>query len=314
MRLFFLLVPAVALCQTPAFNVPEELSYRRANIISEGTRMSAELFTPKSGAGKKLPAIVMAHGWGGVAAALRPEAVAFAKAGYLVLTFDYRGWGNSDSRVILTAPEPARAPGAATAAKYTAEVRDVREVVDPLDMAADWFNAIHWLEAEPQFDSARLGLWGSSYSGGLVVFVAEHDRRVKALHSQVGALDSRPLNEAGWATAYQEATKMARGELEYPAPGAKVIGNLKGAPIWSKLILYSPVDDLAKAGNCAMQFVIAEKEELFDNKDHVLKAYPQVKGPKNLVIVPKITHYGIYGEARAQARDLAIAWFDKYLK
>ena len=25
----------------------------------------------------------------------------FAEAGYLVLTFDYRGWGPSDSRVVL---------------------------------------------------------------------------------------------------------------------------------------------------------------------------------------------------------------------
>ncbi|MDQ6759319.1 MAG: acetylxylan esterase [Acidobacteriota bacterium] len=314
MRLLLLWFPLAALGQTPAFNAPEDVAYRRADIISEGTRMSAELFAPKSAAGQKLPAIVMAHGRGGVAASLRPEAVAFAKAGYLVLTFDYRGWGNSDSRVILTSPEPPRTPGSTTAPKFTAEVRDVREVVDPLDMAVDWFNAIHWLQAEPQFDTARLGLWGSSYSGGLVVFVAEHDRRVKALHSQVGALDSRPLDAAGWTTAYREATKMARGEMEYPAPGAKVIGNLRGAPIWSKLILYAPVEDLEKAGNCAMQFVIAEKEELFDNKDHVLKAYPRVKGPKNLVTIPKITHYGIYGEARAQARDLAISWFDKHLK
>ena len=34
-------------------------------------------------------------------------------------------------------------------------------------------------------------MWGSSFSGGLVVYAAEHDRRVKALHSQVPALDGR---------------------------------------------------------------------------------------------------------------------------
>ena len=63
-----------------------------------------------------------------------------------------------------------------------------------------------------------------------------------------------------------------------------------------------------------MQFVLAEKEELFDNRDHVLKAYPNVKGPKNLVIVPNITHYGIYTTALDQAQKLALDWFDKYLK
>jgi FAD/FMN-containing dehydrogenase len=36
-------------------------------------------------AGKKLPTIGMAHGWDGTKAAFRPEVVAFAQAGYLVV-------------------------------------------------------------------------------------------------------------------------------------------------------------------------------------------------------------------------------------
>ena len=81
--------------QTAPFTPPEDISFRRANIMSEGTRMSAEVFAPKTSAGKKLPAILMAHGWGGTAALLRPDAIAFARAGYLAVTFDYRGWGDS---------------------------------------------------------------------------------------------------------------------------------------------------------------------------------------------------------------------------
>ena len=60
--------------------------------------------------------------------------------------------------------------------------------------------------------------------------------------------------------------------------------------------------------------MIAEKEELFDNKDHGVLAYQRAKGPKNLVTVPKITHYGIYYEAWDQAHKLALEWFDKYMK
>jgi hypothetical protein len=30
--------------------------------------------------------------------------------------------------------------------------------------------------------------------------------------------------------------------------------------------------------------------------------------------VPNIKHYGIYNEARKQAQQLALDWFDKYLK
>ncbi len=108
----------------------------------------------------------------------------------------------------------------------------MREVVDPMDQATDWFNAIAWLQAEPQFDPERLGLWGSSFSGGLVVYVAEHDARVKAIHSQVGAMDGRAMiaNEAERRKTYEEATRMARGEIGYPEPGVKAIGNLRGAP------------------------------------------------------------------------------------
>ena len=61
-------------------------------------------------------------------------------------------------------------------------------------------------------------------------------------------------------------------------------------------------------------FLIAEKEELFDNKEHGIKAYERAQGPKNLVTVPKITHYGIYSEARKEAQRLALEWFDKHLK
>ena len=71
------------------FKAPEDVGYRTVDIISEGTRMSGELYWPK-GAEGKLPTIVMSHGWGGTAAALRPDAVVFARAGFLVLAFDYR--------------------------------------------------------------------------------------------------------------------------------------------------------------------------------------------------------------------------------
>ena len=57
------------------------------------------------------------------------------------------------------------------------------------------------------------------------------------------------------------------------------------------------MEEVDKAPQCAMQFVIAEKEELFDNKDQGVLAYQRAKGPKNLVAVQKITHYGIYYEA-----------------
>jgi pimeloyl-ACP methyl ester carboxylesterase len=90
---------------------PKDIAFRKATVISEGTRLAAELFALKDNDGKALPTIILCHGWGGVAEMLRPDAVAFARAGYLVVTFDYRGWGASDGKVVLTKPAARGKPG-----------------------------------------------------------------------------------------------------------------------------------------------------------------------------------------------------------
>ncbi len=304
---------STAIAQPAAkFTPPDDIAFNTATVMSEGTRMVAEVYAPQSPATEKLPTIVMSHGWGGVAANLRQDAVVFARAGYLVVTFDYRGWGASDSRVILTKPQPERSSDL----KFTAEVLEIREVVDPIDQTTDLANVVNWVYGEPRCDRQRIGLWGSSYSGGHVVYVAARDPRVKATVSQVPALDSRPgavVSEA-LETTFTEAAARTHGELGYPPPGARVIGNLRGAPIREKLMQYAPVEDAARAKNCAMLFVLAENEELFDNKDHGLKAYDRATGPKKLIVVPKIKHYGIYMEARKPAQQFALDWYNEHLK
>ncbi len=218
--------PLAAQQSQSTFTPPDDVAFRKATITSEGTRMAAEVFAPKSPEAEKLPTIVMAHGWGGVAANLRQDAIVFARAGYLVVTFDYRGWGASESRVILVKPQAERASDL----RFTAEVQEVREVVDPIDQTTDLDNAVSWVYGEPQCDRERIGLWGSSYSGGHVVYVAARDPRVRATISQVPAFDSRfviATPEAREQT-FSEAAARTHGELGYPPPGAKVVGNLRG--------------------------------------------------------------------------------------
>jgi uncharacterized protein len=312
--LLLALAPLAVSAQPKAadYKPPEGINFRKQTIVSEGTRMAAEVFSLSSLDGKKLPTIIMCHGWGGVAANLRPDAVAFARAGFLVVTFDYRGWGASDARILLTKPAPADRKSN----RFAAEVIEVREVVDPLDQTTDLLNAIHWVQGEPQCDRDYIGLWGSSYSGGHVVYAAARDPRVKATVSQVPALDSRWVvqSPAAKKQTLNDATKRARGELGYPEPGAKVIGNLRGAPISEKLMNYAPIEDADKAPGCAMLFILAEKEELFDNQDHGIKAHARAKGPKKLVTISNITHYGVYTTARPQCQKLAIEWFEEHLK
>src|SRR5262245_21602168 len=85
------------------YKAPERSAFSTVAIRSEGVRLHGEIFALRTLAGP-LPTILMAHGWGGTAAVFRADAVDFARAGYLVVVFDYRGWGESDSRVILTGP------------------------------------------------------------------------------------------------------------------------------------------------------------------------------------------------------------------
>jgi dienelactone hydrolase len=296
--------------QKPDFEVPDDIAFRTADILSEGTRMAAEVFAPKNPASAKLPTIVMSHGWGGTAAALRPDAIAFAKAGYFVVAFDYRGWGASDGRLILAGTKPEKQDG-----KLIAEVKEVREVVDPIDQTTDIMNAIHWAAGEGLCDPERIGLWGSSFSGGHVVYVAAREPRVKALVSQVASMDARWViaNPARRKHTYSQGAARTRGKIGYPRPGEK-FGNLKGAPVFEKLAGYAPIEDIGRCKHCAMLFIIAEKEELFDNKEHAIRAHERATGVKKLVNVPGITHYGIYREARDRARKEALAWFDEHLK
>ncbi len=62
----FIFTAVCACCTTTmyaqeAFEVPDDVQVRTADIFSEGTRMTAEVFTPIDVSGK-LPTILMSHG------------------------------------------------------------------------------------------------------------------------------------------------------------------------------------------------------------------------------------------------------------
>ncbi len=292
------------------YRPPEGIAFRSVTIVSSGVRLHGEVFTPAGARpGVKLPAVVMAHGWGGVAAGLRHDAADIARAGYFVLVFDYRGWGESASPVVMIDPEPLHAAG--EAAPLTARVQPLREYVDPLEQSEDWFSAIDWIMGEPGVDKDRVGVRGSSYSGGHVIYVAAHDPRIKAVVSQVGGLDSRP--PPGQEQPGRDmATRMARGEIGYPAPRASTIMGLIGSPIGHKGERYAPVDEASKI-TAPTLMILVENEEYGGNPT-AKRAYASIRAPKNLYIIEKATHYAVYSTERPLVVRLAIEWFDKYLK
>ena len=77
---------------------------------------------------------------------------------------------------------------------------------------------------------------------------------------------------------------------------------------------YAPIEDIDRCEKVAKLFIIAENEELFDNREHGLLAHQRATGVKKLVTVKGIKHYGIYREKRKKAQQLALEWFDKHLK
>jgi len=108
----------------------------------------------------KAPTIVMAHGFSAVKEMyLDRFAEAFAAAGLACVVYDNRNFGASDG-------EP-------------------RQEIDPWQQVRDYRDAITYAETLEETDPARIGVWGSSYSGGHVLVVGAIDRRVKCVVAQV---------------------------------------------------------------------------------------------------------------------------------
>ena len=304
-----LLAPAIASAQSD-WRPPQEIAYRQATVWSEGIPLAAQVFQSRAYAGKRRPTVVLCHGWGGEAAGLRRQAIAFANAGYTALTFDYRGWGESGGRLIAKGTPTPRRDGK----PFTAEVIELRDVVHPWERIQDIVSVIAWTVAEPEVDADKLGLWGTSYGGGHILFVAAYDARIKAVVAQAAAFDGRRTGKSleDWRAI---GTRRARGELAYPPPTARVPGRLYGFPVLEQMLHYAPVEqaELIRPHQ-AVLIIAAEKEELLDNAVHGAKVHARLRGPKQYVVIPEVTHYDVYTKAFDRVTKMATDWYDQYLK
>ncbi|WP_286745087.1 alpha/beta hydrolase [Aquabacterium sp. UBA2148] len=197
--------PMLALAQAPvgaaaapvvtaaAVGTVQPLTFACQQVTCDG-----ELWLPSARAdGKKPPVIVMAHGFGGLRDwGLGPFAERFVKAGFAVLRFDYRGFGKSGGQP--------------------------RRVVDGKEHVKDWLSALDAVAKRSDIDPQRIGVWGTSYSGGQVLVVgAERPQQVKAVSAQVpfvSGLSSGlqfPLKYQPLATWYALRDLM-RGDDEEP--------------------------------------------------------------------------------------------------
>jgi uncharacterized protein len=163
-----------------------------------GVRLRGWLYLPDEARGP-VPAIVMAHGFSAVKEMyLDAYAEVFAQAGLAALVFDNRNFGTSDG-------EP-------------------RQEIDPWAQVRDYRDAITWVRTRSEVDAERIGVWGSSYSGGHVLVLGAIDRRVRCVVSQVplvsGWLNAQRLIRSdfmGQTRAMFDADR--EGRYEGKAPG-----------------------------------------------------------------------------------------------
>jgi dipeptidyl aminopeptidase/acylaminoacyl peptidase len=296
--------------------LPENVEKRAVVIWSDGTRMAGDLYLPKDRKeGEKFPAIVLCAGTGGTKAGTQARVGAiFASKGYVALAFDYRGWGVSDSQLMAVEPQPR--PDEKN--ELTIKVKALRWQMNYTDQTEDIRAAISFVAGEPSVDANRIGIWGSSYGGGLVTWVAGNDPRVKCVVAQVPGMGVRGPQATKYA--YDLATKQARGEAE-PVPietgklGGKMAAyeNMRVNP--AKNIGFSALDAAAKITAPAL-FVVAENEELSSNAtvESVHKALVERGVPSRYHVIPGITHYGVYREGFEEATRVELEWFDRHLK
>ncbi|QII08309.1 alpha/beta fold hydrolase [Rhodococcoides fascians A25f] len=143
----------------------QQPEYRRSDewFDSEGVRCAVAVYRP-TGTSVDAPAVVMAHGFGTPRAVrLYAYAEVFARAGYAVLVFDYRHFGDSDGQP--------------------------RQLLDIGKQLVDWTNAVAYARTLDGIDSTRIVGWGTSFAGGHVLTRAGAGENFAAVIAQVPHVD-----------------------------------------------------------------------------------------------------------------------------
>ena len=117
--------------------------------------LRAWLFVPE-GADTPQPCVVMGHGFGLTRrCGLREFAAAYAEAGYVVLLFDYRGFGDSGGKP--------------------------RQLVSFRRQVEDWRAAVAFARRRAEVDPSRVATWGFSLGAGHALTTASYDPRIAAV-------------------------------------------------------------------------------------------------------------------------------------
>ena len=299
--------------------LPADVVRKPVTIWSDGTRMAGDVYMPQGlKPGERLPAIVFVHGTGGVKK-MRWSinlAVAFARRGYVFLNFDYRGWGESESKLMMLEEMPT--PDANS--EVTVKARAIRWQMDFGDQITDVRNAIAFVSGEPHVDFHRVGVFGTSYGGGLATWIAAKDPRVKCAVAQVPGMGGQRSHET-YRYAYTLMAQQTRGQAE-PVPFKT--GAPGGTMASYKHMRYNPAKNIvydvfqaAEKMTTPILIIDAGKEELMDitqQGGRVAEILKRNGAPHRYQVIEGMGHYGIYSTHQEQITRTELDWFDTYLK
>lgn len=287
-------------------------------IWSDGTQMAGDLYLPNDlKPDEKRAAILFCAGTGGVKKGNGGlYGRRFASEGFIVLAFDYRGWGESNSKLMVTGPMSKPDDKG----EITVKAKPVRWQMDLADQTHDIRCAVSFLSGEPSVDPARIGLFGTSYGGGLVILAAANNPSVKCVVAQVPGMGGGKRPSA-IKHANDLAILQARGETE-PVPintgklGGKMAAYAQMRANPAKGIGYSAIEAAPKI-KAPTLITVAENENLMSNEENGKKVFDLVQKagtPCEYHVLRGIGHYGVYkAPGFDEATRLAADWFKKHL-
>jgi len=290
---------------------------QKVSFDSEGTRIAGILRQPDDDV-RAAPAIVQGPGWLGLADAnlYHRYHQALTDAGFAVLIFDYRGFGDSDGD---------------------------RGSLSPGMQLEDLISAVGYVTTRKDVDAGKIGAFGSGGTGGgNSVLLGAADPRVGAVVGQVPVADGedwlrRMRTPEEWSAylerlAADREVRAAGGagervhpreEIMIPTPERRattvkrdVDGRIPtSVPLASadEILRYRPVDVV---GNIAPRglMLIAVEDDNVTPTDHATALYEAAGSPKKLIMQRNTTHYAAYEKYGDQVIPQIVDWFDACLR
>lgn len=264
------------------------------------------------------PAIVMMPGFSAlIAHGLDAFARVFAEAGFIVLLYDHRHFGENRTNTTV----------------------DLE--VDPTLQIQDLHAAIAYLQTRADVLTDRIGVWGTSFAGGHAIVAATENPSIKAIVAQVPFLRGHHASLQAqkpekWQALQQLylADKEARARGEAPKmtpvvtddPGKPAIMKQSDAytfftsvPEWPNQVTlhsiensgnYYPMDSIPKLTTPTL-FIVADKDTV-NPTVIALEAYDNIHAPKSLLMISG-EHFAPHTHAFIECSEAALTWFKTYL-